>query len=86
MQLQSDDEQKKDDAEFGEVQDVFHVGYEAQTPGTDQHTGEEVAENSAEAELAGEDNRDYRRCQIDGCIMQYHVDVLRRGIGIGTPN
>ncbi len=54
-------------------------------PGTDQHTSEEIAEDRAEAELAGEDHRDDGGRQIDGCIMQYHVDLLRRGTGVVTP-
>ena len=69
MQLQSDDEQKKDDAEFRELQDVIHIGDEAQTPGADQHASKEVAENRAEAELAGEDHRNDGGRQIDGCII-----------------
>ena len=67
------------------MQNTLDVGYQAQTPGTDEHAGEEVAENSAEAKLAGEHNCDGRCCKIDRGIVKYHMDMLRRGVGFRAP-
>lgn len=54
LQLQTDQKQHQDHAEFGEMEDVLHVGDQAQSPGADADAGGQVADDGAEAEFFGQ--------------------------------
>jgi hypothetical protein len=74
--------------EFGEVQHVLRVGDELQTPRSDHDAGDEVADDRAEADEAGERHRNHSGGQIDeagiqpgGRFHQAFGEVLERSGG-----
>ena len=65
-QLEADDEQHHDDAELGEVHDAVPLAAdEAEQPGSDHDAGDEVAEDSAQAEALGDRREDHRGQEVD---------------------
>jgi len=57
LQLEPDEKQHHDDAEFGDVHDFRYLAREAEYARTNHHSGGEIAEHRAQAEA-----REQRRC------------------------
>ena len=60
LQLQADDEEQQHHAELGEVQRVLDFAHEPKTPRPDEHAGDEIAEDGAEAKPLEERHEDDR--------------------------
>jgi hypothetical protein len=75
LQLQPDDEQQEDDAEFGDVQDLLAVRQPVKDR-PDHHAGGEVAEHRAKPEPLENRGRD------DGAAEQQDR-FGKKGIGLG---
>ena len=66
LQFQSDDEEHHYHAEFGEVHHIaFPVAREAQGERTDDHSGDQIAENRAQPQTLGDGHRKHGGGQID---------------------
>ena len=64
--FEANEKKKHDDAEFGEVEDVFRIADQAQPVRADQHAGGEIAKYRAQPQTPEE------RRGHDGCRQQRH--------------
>jgi hypothetical protein len=82
--FEADEEQQDDDAEFGEAHDIGLIADEVQGEGTDRGTGDEIAEDGAEARPLGDRHRDDARGEIDERLDQNGVGVHGRAAAMAS--
>ena len=80
LELEPDDEQHQHDAELGKMQDRLDVLDEPQSPRTDRHAGEEIAEDGAQAQALRERHAQHRRGEIDERVLHHHAAPAPAGV------
>jgi hypothetical protein len=70
FELQPDQEQHQHHAELGKVQDVLHVGHQAQPPGPDGHAGSQVADDGPQAQGFAQRHGNDGGAQVDEAVDQ----------------